>query len=191
MVLRHPSVRDIGADASTAVLAGASRAARTAAATALADHLHLDLYRIDLAAVASRYIGETEKNLSRLLDRTGDLGVILFFDEADALFGKRSTLDSSDDHTAGRRQALIDRLEDHDRLVVLGVTAVAVVDTSVFRRAPIIVEVDPRPELPAPRGVVAPPVRTVTLRTAIRAAAGAALASAATVAIRQARKRTP
>jgi SpoVK/Ycf46/Vps4 family AAA+-type ATPase len=66
----------------------------------LANELHLDLYRIDLAATVSKYIGETEKNLKRIFDAAEDSGAILLFDEADALFGKRSEVKQSHDRYA-------------------------------------------------------------------------------------------
>src|SRR5262249_49134370 len=74
----------------SALFAGPSGTGKTMAAEVLANVLHLDLYRIDLAGVVSKYIGETEKNLRRVFDAAEDSGAILFFDEADALFGKRS-----------------------------------------------------------------------------------------------------
>ena len=74
----------------SALFAGESGTGKTMAAEVLANELHLDLYRIDLSAVVSKYIGETEKNLRRVFDAAEDGGAILLFDEADALFGKRS-----------------------------------------------------------------------------------------------------
>jgi hypothetical protein len=184
VVIRTASIRDIRADGPTAVLVGASRAARVAAATGLADHLQLDLYRVDLAAVASQYIGETEKNLDRLLGRIGELDAIVFFDECDAIFGKRTSITSRDDGATRQRRTVIDRLEDHGGLVVLGVTGASVVDESVFRRPPIIVEVHPHSEVWRPSIEGTPPMRTVPLRSAaIGAVATAVLASAAAVAI--------
>ncbi len=74
----------------SALFAGASGTGKTMAAEVLANDLRLDLYRIDLSAVVSKYIGETEKNLRRVFDTAEEAGAILLFDEADALFGKRS-----------------------------------------------------------------------------------------------------
>src|SRR5512137_2889175 len=73
----------------SALFAGPSGTGKTTAAEVLANELKLDLYRIDLSQVISKYIGETEKNLRRVFDAAEDGGVVLFFDEADALFGKR------------------------------------------------------------------------------------------------------
>src|SRR5207253_4209533 len=80
--------------------AGESGTGKTMAAQVVANHLRLDLYRIDLSAVVSKYIGETEKNLRRLFDAAEAGGMILFFDEADALFGKRSAVKDSHDRYA-------------------------------------------------------------------------------------------
>jgi SpoVK/Ycf46/Vps4 family AAA+-type ATPase len=74
----------------TALFAGVSGTGKTMASEVLANDLQLDLYRIDLSQVVSKYIGETEKNLRRVFDAAEGGGVILLFDEADALFGRRS-----------------------------------------------------------------------------------------------------
>src|SRR6202043_3256527 len=84
----------------SALFAGDSGTGKTMAAEVIANALRLNLYRIDLSAVVSKYIGETEKNLRRLFDAAGDGGGILFFDEADALFGKRSDVKDSHDRYA-------------------------------------------------------------------------------------------
>src|SRR5207253_3799580 len=84
----------------SALFAGASGTGKTMAAEVLAAALRLDLYRIDLSCVVSKYIGETEKNLRRVFDAAEDGGAILFFDEADALFGKRSEVKDSHDRYA-------------------------------------------------------------------------------------------
>jgi SpoVK/Ycf46/Vps4 family AAA+-type ATPase len=82
--------------------------------------LRRDLYRIDLATVVSKYIGETEKNLRRLFDEAERSGAILFFDEADALFGKRSEVNESHDRYANIEVGqLIDRLEEFAGIAVL------------------------------------------------------------------------
>ena len=83
-----------------ALFAGESGTGKTMAAEVLANDLRLNLYRIDLSSVVSKYIGETEKNLRRLFDAAEDSGAILFFDEADALFGKRSEVKDSHDRYA-------------------------------------------------------------------------------------------
>jgi uncharacterized protein len=86
------------------VVVGATGTGRRLVARALADEVGAPLYRVDLAEVVSRYIGETEKNLSRLFDRAEEADAVLFFDEADALFGRRSEVADSDDRP-GRQEA--------------------------------------------------------------------------------------
>jgi hypothetical protein len=84
----------------SALFAGGSGTGKTMAAEVLANELCLDLYRIDLSSVVSKYIGETEKNLRRVFDAAEEGGAILLFDEADALFGKRSEVKDSHDRYA-------------------------------------------------------------------------------------------
>lgn len=84
----------------TALFVGASGTGKTMAAEVLANELNLNLYRIDLSSIASKYIGETEKNLDRLFDEVKEHGAVLFFDEADALFGRRSEVKDSHDRYA-------------------------------------------------------------------------------------------
>ena len=84
----------------TALFAGPSGTGKTHAAYVLARRLGLDLYRANLASVLSKWIGETEKNLDRIFDAAAIGGVILLFDEADALFGKRSEVRDSHDRYA-------------------------------------------------------------------------------------------
>src|SRR5690606_25562683 len=84
----------------SALFAGESGTGKTMAAEVIASELQLHLSRIDLSAVVSKYIGETEKNLRRLFDAAEQGGAILFFDEADALFGKRSEVKDSHDRYA-------------------------------------------------------------------------------------------
>src|SRR5262249_19371734 len=84
----------------TALFAGASGTGKTMSAEAIAGELELDLYQIDLAGIVSKYIGETEKNLRRIFDAADDGGAVLLFDEADAIFGKRSEVKDSHDRYA-------------------------------------------------------------------------------------------
>ncbi|MCU0492118.1 MAG: ATP-binding protein, partial [Chloroflexaceae bacterium] len=98
----------------SALFAGASGTGKTTAAEVLAHELHLDLYRIDLSAVVSKYIGETEKNLRRVFDAAEESGAILLFDEADALFGKRSEVKDSHDRYANIEVSyLLQRMEGY------------------------------------------------------------------------------
>src|SRR5262249_2166370 len=84
----------------SALFAGPSGTGKTMAAEVLAEELSLDLYRIDLSQVVSKYIGETEKNLRRVFEAADESAAILLFDEADALFGKRSDVKDSHDRYA-------------------------------------------------------------------------------------------
>src|SRR5262249_15981093 len=84
----------------TALFSGPSGTGKTMAAEIIANELGLDLYKIDLSGVVSKYIGETEKNLDRIFHAAEDANAILFFDEADALFGKRSEVRDSHDRYA-------------------------------------------------------------------------------------------
>ena len=90
------------------------------AAAEVAGSLGVDLYRVDLSAVVSKYIGETEKNLRRLFDAAEDAGAILFFDEADALFGKRSEVRDSHDRYANIEVSfLLERIESFEGIIIL------------------------------------------------------------------------
>ena len=104
------------ASASQRCSAGESGTGKTMAAEVLASELGLELYRIDLSAVVSKYIGETEKNLRALFDAAEDGGAILLFDEADALFGKRSEVKDSHDRYANIEVSyLLQRMEAYSR----------------------------------------------------------------------------
>jgi SpoVK/Ycf46/Vps4 family AAA+-type ATPase len=101
----------------SALFSGASGTGKTMAAEVLAQELRLDLYRIDLSAVVSKYIGETEKNLRRIFDAAETGGAILLFDEADALFGKRTEVkDSHDRHANVEVSYLLQRMEAYQGL---------------------------------------------------------------------------
>jgi hypothetical protein len=117
------------------LFAGASGTGKTMAAEVLANHLRLDLYRIDLSAVVSKYIGETEKNLRRVFDVAEDGGAILFFDEADALFGKRSEVKDSHDRYANIEiNYLLQRMEQYSGLAVLATNMRGALDSAFMRR---------------------------------------------------------
>ena len=114
---------------------GESGTGKTLAAEVLASELRLDLYRIDLSAVVSKYIGETEKNLRRLFDAAEDGGAILFFDEADALFGKRGEVKDSHDRFANIEvNYLLQRIEAYQGLAVLATNMKAALDPAFLRR---------------------------------------------------------
>jgi hypothetical protein len=119
----------------SALFSGPSGCGKTMAAEVLANCLHLDLYRVDLAGVVSKYIGETEKNLRRVFDAAEDSGAILFFDEADALFGKRSEVKDSHDRYANIEVSyLLQRMEAYRGLAVLATNLKGAVDSAFLRR---------------------------------------------------------
>ena len=124
----------------SALFAGESGTGKTMAAEVLANELHLDLYRLDLSAVVSKYIGETEKNLSRIFDAAEDSGIILLFDEADALFGKRSEVKDSHDRYANIAISyLLQRMEAYRGLAILTTNQKAALDTAFHRRLRFVV----------------------------------------------------
>jgi len=119
---------------------GDSGTGKTLAAEVLAGTLGLPLYRIDLSAVVSKYIGETEKNLARLFDAAEDAGAILLFDEADALFGKRSDVKDSHDRYANIEVSyLLQRMEAYSGLAILTTNHKATLDAAFLRRLRFVV----------------------------------------------------
>jgi AAA+ superfamily predicted ATPase len=123
-----------------ALFAGESGTGKTMAAEVIANELRLNLYRIDLSSVVSKYIGETEKNLRKLFDAAEDGGAILFFDEADALFGKRSEVKDSHDRYANIEiNYLLQRIEAYSGLAILATNLKASMDSAFLRRLRFIV----------------------------------------------------
>ena len=124
----------------SALFAGESGTGKTMAAEVIANELRLHLYRIDLSAVVSKYIGETEKNLRRLFDAAEQGGAILFFDEADALFGKRSEVKDSHDRYANIEiNYLLQRMESFSGLAILATNMKSALDPAFMRRLRFIV----------------------------------------------------
>lgn len=124
----------------SALFAGDSGVGKTMAAEVIASDLLLNLYRIDLSAVVSKYIGETEKNLRRLFDAAEDGGAILFFDEADALFGKRSEVKDSHDRYANIEiNYLLQRMEAYGGLAILATNRQSALDPAFMRRLRFVV----------------------------------------------------
>jgi hypothetical protein len=122
------------------LFAGESGTGKTMAAEVIASELGLSLYRIDLSAVVSKYIGETEKNLRKLFDAAEDGGSILFFDEADALFGKRSEVKDSHDRYANIEvNYLLQRLESFRGLAILATNQRGALDSAFLRRLRFVV----------------------------------------------------
>ncbi len=114
---------------------------KTLTASLLGKLCHMDVYRVDLSMVVSKYIGETEKNLSRVFDQAENKNWILFFDEADALFGKRSNTSDSHDRYANQEVSfLLQRMEDFDGLVILCSNFKKNIDEAFFRRFQIIID---------------------------------------------------
>jgi len=123
-----------------ALFAGESGTGKTMGAEVLANDLDLNLYRIDLSAVVSKYIGETEKNLRRLFDAAEQGGAILFFDEADALFGKRSEVRDSHDRYANIEiNYLLQRIEAFNGLAILATNMRSALDAAFLRRLRFVV----------------------------------------------------
>ncbi|MFH7243423.1 MAG: ATP-binding protein [Spirulina sp.] len=125
----------------SALFAGASGTGKTLSAEILGHALDLDVYRIDLSAVVSKYIGETEKNLRRVFDAAEGSGVVLLFDEADALFGKRTEVkDSHDRHANLEVSYLLQRMEAYRGLAILTTNLKASLDQAFLRRIRFVVQ---------------------------------------------------
>jgi DNA polymerase III delta prime subunit len=114
---------------------------KTFTASLLGKFCNMDVYRVDLSMVVSKYIGETEKNLSRIFDMAESKNWILFFDEADALFGKRSNTSDSHDRYANQEVSfLLQRMEDFDGLVILCSNFKKNIDEAFFRRFQLVLD---------------------------------------------------
>lgn len=125
----------------SALFAGASGTGKTLAAEVIANELKLDLYRIDLSQVVSKYIGETEKNLRRVFDAAEDGAAVLLFDEADALFGKRSEVKDSHDRYANIEVSyLLQRMESYRGLAILTTNMKDALDSAFLRRIRFVVQ---------------------------------------------------
>jgi hypothetical protein len=125
----------------SALFAGPPGTGKTMSAQVLAHDLGLDLYRVDLSRVMSKYIGETEKNLSRLFDEAQASGAVLFFDEADALFGKRSEVRDAHDRYANVEIGyLLQRMEEHEGAAILATNRVGDLDEAFRRRLHFILD---------------------------------------------------
>jgi hypothetical protein len=123
------------------LFAGPSGTGKTLAAEVLANELGLGLYRIDLSAVVSKYIGETEKNLRRMFDAAEEGAAVLFFDEADALFGKRSEVKDSHDRYANIEiNYLLQRMEGYRGLAILATNMKRSLDQAFMRRLRFIID---------------------------------------------------
>jgi SpoVK/Ycf46/Vps4 family AAA+-type ATPase len=120
--------------------------ARDAAAAALAEDLGRSLERIDLRRVLSRQIGETEKNLDRVLAAAESSNAVLLFDEAEALFGKRSEIENAHDKYANQEVSyLLDQLEGYSGIAILASNGQDNLDPAFIRRIRLVVEFPPKP----------------------------------------------
>jgi hypothetical protein len=123
------------------LFAGPPGTGKTMAAEVIAGELGLDLYKIDLASIVSKYIGETEKNLDRVFTAAADSNAILLFDEADALFGKRSEVKDSHDRYANIEIGyLLQKMEEYEGVAILATNLRQNLDEAFVRRIQVIVE---------------------------------------------------
>jgi SpoVK/Ycf46/Vps4 family AAA+-type ATPase len=161
-----------------ALFSGPSGTGKTLAARILAAELGADVYRVDLSAVVNKYIGETEKNLQRVLSRAEELDVILLLDEGDALLGNRTDVKSANDRYANlETNYLLQRLESYQGIIVVTTNAAQYIDNAFQRRMDVVVSfVPPGPEerraiwqlhLPADHAVPTGFLNEVTARCAL------------------------
>ncbi|TMD63133.1 MAG: ATP-binding protein [Chloroflexi bacterium] len=138
----------IGGTGTTALFAGPSGTGKTMAAGIIASELGLPLFRIDLARVVSKWIGETEKNLDRVFKAAEDSNAVLFLDEADSLLGKRSEVKDSHDRYANLEISyLLQKMELYDGLAILATNMRQLIDEAFMRRLSFTV-LFPLPEEP-------------------------------------------
>lgn len=124
----------------SALFFGPSGTGKTLAASLIASELELDLYRVDLSQVVSKYVGETEKNLSRVFDAAEETGAVLLFDECDALFGKRGEIQMAHDRYANVEVSyLLARTESYRGLAILTTNMRSAIDPAFLRRLRFIV----------------------------------------------------
>ena len=125
----------------SALFAGPPGTGKTLAAQVIANELKMDLYKIDLSTVVSKYIGETEKNLERIFSQAKNSNAILFFDEADSIFGKRSEVKDAHDRYANIEVGyLLQRMESYDGVVVLATNLRSNLDEAFTRRIQFIID---------------------------------------------------
>ncbi|MDV6250472.1 ATP-binding protein [Vibrio sp. EA2] len=130
-----------------ALFAGSSGTGKTLAAAVLANELDWPIFRVDLSALVSKYIGETEKNIGRLFDATHGRQVILFFDEADSIMGKRGELKEARDRYANMEVSyLLARIEEHDGPCILATNLRSQIDKAFCRRFQMVIEF-PKPDV--------------------------------------------
>jgi SpoVK/Ycf46/Vps4 family AAA+-type ATPase len=133
-----------------ALFSGSSGTGKTMAAEVIARELRTSLYRVNLNQVVSKYIGETEKNLARVFESAQKKGAVLLFDEADALFGKRSTVKDSHDRYANIEvNYLLAKMDAYHGLVILSSNHKIAIDPTVMCRVKYLLEFSP--PIPSPR----------------------------------------
>jgi len=143
--------RITGSRGLAALFAGPPGTGKTMAATVVAADLGLDLYRVDLSRVVSKYIGETEKNLARIFAEADGANVVLMFDEADALFGKRTEVSDAHDRYANIEVSyLLQRMEQYEGVAILASNLRHNMDDAFLRRLRFVVDF-PFPEPPQRR----------------------------------------
>ncbi|HUR97573.1 MAG TPA: ATP-binding protein [Pyrinomonadaceae bacterium] len=130
-----------------ALFVGEKGTGKSTAGEVVANQLGLNLHRIDLAEVVDNYVGETEKNLDRLFEIAKETGAVLYFDEADALFGKRSEVKDSHDRYANIEVGyLLQRMENHNGLVILTTNRKKDLDEAFLRRLRYVIQFPPNTE---------------------------------------------
>lgn len=142
--------RRVPADGLLCLFSGDSGTGKTAAASAIATELSIPLYRVNVAGIISKYVGETEKNLAQVLDSAEERKAALVFDEADAVFAKRTSEAKGSAELGHNQQVayLLDRLERWNGLAFLTTNLGSIIDTAFKRRFHVIVAFDlPTPEL--------------------------------------------
>jgi hypothetical protein len=123
------------------IFAGPSGTGKTMSAEIIAGELQMDLYKIDLSNMVSKYIGETEKNLEKIFNEAGESNAILFFDEADSIFGKRSEVKDAHDRYANIETGyLLQKMEEYDGIVILATNLRKNLDDAFIRRMHFMIE---------------------------------------------------
>ncbi len=125
------------------LLSGVPGTGKTMAVHALANELDLELYKVDLSQIVDKYVGETEKRLEEIFDKAEKSNLILFFDEADAVIGKRSeTTDAKDRYANSEVAYILQRMEEYDGIVILATNYVQNIDLAIIRRIKYVVNLE-------------------------------------------------
>lgn len=126
------------------LFSGPSNTGKTLAANFIAGELDLDLYRVDLSKVISKYIGETEKNIQKIFDRAEEANCLLFFDEADALLGKRTEVkDANDRYANTETNYLLQRIEEYKGIIILAANLTKSVNDQLAKRINYTIKIPP------------------------------------------------